>query len=190
MCAICGKDDNQNNMLNMDGCHAHQDCHEKIHDSIMDEDNKTDIWMLYPEYMKIFDRDLEATKQVKDTIEAIQLGLINVNSIIFRCNLLRAQYERKKAAIQLRRYQQDAENARTTESKHMTDTQITEYAYMIKDKLTKTNQGKIDIDIMRYHLEKDYKVRLSMHKAEAIRKRLELEYPDEFQVTQRKPEKE
>jgi ABC-type dipeptide/oligopeptide/nickel transport system ATPase component len=63
-------------------------------------------------------RELEAKQEDKNKSSCIDCKDID------SCTLLRAQYERKKMAVQLARYEQDEEQARTKEAKEFTDDQM------------------------------------------------------------------
>ncbi|MHA1829049.1 MAG: hypothetical protein ACTSX6_10440 [Candidatus Heimdallarchaeaceae archaeon] len=115
---------------------------------------------------EIFDRD----KCNKETC----LGCKKLKS----CQIFRAQYERKKAAIQDTRYARTAQEIRAKESMLLTDKEIESLLYKHKDKFTKN--GKIDVDLLRIVAEEEEGLKIGHNRAYRIKKRLELHHRNEF----------
>lgn len=94
------------------------------------------------------------------------------------CSLLRAEYERKKASIQHRRYEQAQESASRKESQDLTEKQIEELIMPHVEQL-KTVKGQMDVTAMRLYL-RDQGIHVSSWKAYNIKKMIELQHPDLF----------
>jgi len=91
------------------------------------------------------------------------------------CQLMRARYEKKKASIQLPRYEADLFDARKQETKEMSIKELTELAKKIEHKCDKTEKGFLSLESLCYWMEKEYQIILSVRKQRAIRKRLSIE---------------
>lgn len=95
------------------------------------------------------------------------------------CREFRAQYERKKASIQDRRYKQAENEAAKLESKEFTTSQLAKLAYSMRADFTDDN-GKIVVRKMRALLQRRLKLHISVGRGYDIKEWLMLEYPDEF----------
>ena len=89
------------------------------------------------------------------------------------CNLLRAQYERKKEAIQLARYEQDEAQAKAREAKEFTLDQLCsmikpyESIYLLDD--------KVDARKLRYAFRDKLGIRIGHNKSYEIKTKIELD---------------
>ena len=95
------------------------------------------------------------------------------------CPIFRAQYERKKASIQDKRYEQAEAEAEYLETKVLTDDQIENFLYSIRTKFTNDN-GKIDVDLLRIVAREDFGVHLGHNRAYRIKKAIEYHHQNEF----------
>lgn len=120
----------------------------------------------------LFDRDKCSRQSCLDCKK-----LMEKNSEVYACNIFRAEYERKKASIQEVRYDQALDMAEKKETQQLTDQQIENLAFSILGKLLDEN-GKIDVQAMRIHLQDSYGIRLSNNKGYKIRRMLELHHPE------------
>lgn len=94
------------------------------------------------------------------------------------CPTFRAQYERKKKDIQSKRYAQAERDAHQLETKDLTDGQIEAMLYGISKEFT--NNGKIDVDMMRIVAHDKLKLLIGHNKAYIMKKRLIYHHPDQF----------
>jgi ABC-type dipeptide/oligopeptide/nickel transport system ATPase component len=99
------------------------------------------------------------------------------------CPIFRAQYERKKRAIQMERYEQAKEQASQKESLDLTDQQI---ETIILDAMQtpnamefKTEKGMLDVTALRLYL-RDQGMSISSWKAYGIKRNLEKLHPELF----------
>lgn len=92
------------------------------------------------------------------------------------CNIFRATYERKKAAIQDARYIQARDLSDKVEARQMTMGQIERLSMTIKEMFIK--KGKIDVNKMRIALVDEYGIRLSNSKGYELRAMLLAHYPE------------
>lgn len=114
-------------------------------------------------------------------MDALKQGLIKCNSPLFECQLLRAQYERKKMSVQDTRYEEQREEAQRADSKRMTDEQIEEHAIQILSECLNENKDKIDAIKLKYALNEHYNIVIGRHKAYNIRKLLMMHgYPEDL----------
>ena len=95
------------------------------------------------------------------------------------CMEFRAQYERKKATVQDRRYAQAEDEAAKLESKEFTTAQLAKLAYSMKVEFV-DEDGKIVVRKMRAILQRRLKLHISVGRGYDIKELLMLEYPDEF----------
>ncbi len=91
---------------------------------------------------------------------------------ITNCKTIRAQYERKKRAIQLARYEQDEEQARAKEAKDFTLEQL---CSMIKPyESTYFDGAKVDARKLRYVFREKLGIKIGHNKSYEIKTRLEM----------------
>jgi len=95
------------------------------------------------------------------------------------CSTFRAQYERKKAEIQDKRYEQAADEAEYLETKTLTDQQIENILYSIRGKFV-NKDGKVDIDLLKIVAREDCGITLGHNRAYRIKKALKYHHPNEF----------
>ena len=133
-----------------------------------------------PELIEIMDKEYAHVGK-RDPYDALMVGDVKCDSPLFGCQLLRAQYERKKASIQIGRYDEGLELAKRLESKEVTIEQQVEMAHALGDKLTRTRNGNLDIELLRYRFEEVYAMKISVRRANSIRKRHDLKYPQEIE---------
>lgn len=95
------------------------------------------------------------------------------------CNIFRAQYERKKAEIQDVRYVQAYDKASIKESTLLTDEQLKNMVYPLREEYT-NSEGKIDVDLMRIVLQRKKGVRMGHNKAYRVAKLLRYDHKDDF----------
>jgi predicted Fe-S protein YdhL (DUF1289 family) len=86
------------------------------------------------------------------------------------CHLFRAEYERRRKAIQLARYSQDLEDALEVESKEYSDKQLEEMLAKVHDKVRLTNRGTLDAHSIRMILEEQFNIKISLTKATNLSK--------------------
>lgn len=101
------------------------------------------------------------------------------------CNIFRARYERKKAKIQDKRYEQAKELATTTATSELTDQQKENMLYSVREKFSevageKSQARKIDREIMRIVARDDFGIHIPRNKAVMIAKSLGYHHPNEF----------
>lgn len=96
------------------------------------------------------------------------------------CPTFRAQYERKKASVQEKRYEQAEQQAEYLETKRMTDSQLEEKLYVIYREFT-DEEGNIDADLMRIVAKDKLNFHIGHSKAYKLKKALIYHHPDEFQ---------
>jgi hypothetical protein len=95
------------------------------------------------------------------------------------CPMFRAQYERKKAEIQDKRYEQAADEAEHLETKTLTDTQIENIPYSIRGKFV-NKDGKVDIDLLKIVARELCGITLGHNRAYRIKKALKYHHPNDF----------
>ncbi len=101
------------------------------------------------------------------------------------CNLLRAQYERKKREIQLSRYAQDAMLAEAHEAQELTNDQICEIAFEFRNQfivMDKSNIRKVDVIKLKAILQEERDLKLAHSRAYEIRALLLMKYPNILNV--------
>lgn len=96
------------------------------------------------------------------------------------CMVFRAQYERSKAKIQDERYEQQAEQANTRESLEMTDQQIADLLYPLKD-LMINDKGHLDQSLLHVVAFKKLQVKIGHNRAYRIKKLLQFDHPADFE---------
>jgi len=112
-------------------------------------------------------RELEAKQEEKNQSSCLECRDID------SCPLLRAQYEHKKMAIQLARYEQDEEQAKAKESKEFTLEQL---CSMIKPYECIYFDGqKIDARKLRYAFHDKLGIKIGHNKSYEIKTRLEMQ---------------
>jgi len=95
------------------------------------------------------------------------------------CPTFRAQYERKKATIQERRYEQAEVEASYMETRDMTDKQLAKLVYAFKDKIL-NDKGFISAKKIRVVLLHDLEVKIGHNRAYTIKELLKLMHPEDF----------
>jgi len=96
------------------------------------------------------------------------------------CPTFRAQYERKKAAIQNRRYEQAEMDASYMETRDMTDKQLAKLVYAFKDKII-NDKGRVSAKLIRVVLLHNIEVKIGHNRAYTIKELLKLMHPNEFE---------
>jgi len=96
------------------------------------------------------------------------------------CLEFRAQYERRKLAIQNKRYKEAEEDAQYLETKNMTDKQIAKMVYSFKDKVV-NDKGQLSSRLIRVVLLHDLDMKIGHNRAYTVEALLKLMYPDEFE---------
>ena len=94
------------------------------------------------------------------------------------CDLLRAQYERKRETIQDQRYKEDLEVVQRREAKVLTDKDLEEMAFKLKDRLEYTQKGFPDSTHLVMLFEEEYGLKISESKSKSIIKRLMIRHPE------------
>ncbi len=89
------------------------------------------------------------------------------------CDLLRAKYERKKMTIQLSRYEQDEEQAKTRESKELTLEQLVTQIEPYKD--IYMTDGKVDARKLRYAFHQKLGIKIGHNKSYEVKTMIELQ---------------
>lgn len=93
------------------------------------------------------------------------------------CGVLRAQYERRKAEVQDKRFYEEMEQGAKQESKNLTLEQLVDYAKAIKPKIMKGD--KISIVLLKLALRDTYGVSIGNNRAYDIKVKLEQQDPIE-----------
>ena len=106
--------------------------------------------------------------------------LTKKNSAKYACNIFRARYERKKASIQDKRYEQARDIAYEIETRQLTDRHIENLSLVIKDKWL--IEGKVDVQALRVALEDTYGIRLSNNKSYKIKRMIEMHHANLLEV--------
>lgn len=96
-----------------------------------------------------------------------------------KCPTFRAAYERKKAAIQNRRYEQAEVEASKLESKEFTNSQLAKLAYSQKKEIV-DEHGRINVKKMRIILSRKLNLHISVGRGYDIKALIMFDYPDEF----------
>lgn len=96
------------------------------------------------------------------------------------CQLFRARYERKKAALQEQRYAQAAESAGHAESKELTNDQIILEILPFKQEFAP--EGKIDTDLLRIVAKDKCRIMVGHSRAYSLKKLLQYRFPDQFET--------
>lgn len=92
------------------------------------------------------------------------------------CDLLRAQYERKRRDVQSKRYREDEMRAKAKEAKELTLSEIEDILVEEKEKWVWTHQGRVNSTSLLLILEKKG-IPLSVHKASQVANKLTLKFP-------------
>lgn len=95
---------------------------------------------------------------------------------VVNCHIFRAQYERKKAAVQESRYEQAKDRAAATESKMLTLLEYEDLALKIQDQWFVDE--RIHVQKLRIALKDHYNVNLSRNKAYLLKTQLETHHPE------------
>lgn len=95
------------------------------------------------------------------------------------CPEFRAQYERKKAAIQDIRYEQAEGDASHFESQSYTDAQLAKMIYEYKSELV-NDKGKLDQRLLRIVFQRKLNIAVGHNKAYTIVSMLKYDHPNEF----------
>lgn len=98
---------------------------------------------------------------------------------LMTCNLFRARYERKKASIQDQRYEQAYDSASRQESKELTNNQIANMLYHLKDKFT-NEDTQIDVGLMCIIAAEELGIKIGHSRSYTIRKLLKYLFPSDF----------
>jgi len=99
------------------------------------------------------------------------------------CSEFRAQYERKKLAIQDMRYAEGAKEAAILEAKELSDFQIEQILVNeFKDQII-NRKGKVDPTYIRAVLLREKNIKIGWSRAYSIKKLLEKDYPNVFNLS-------
>jgi len=93
---------------------------------------------------------------------------------LLECNIFRARYERKKASVQDKRYEQAKAQAQHTESKKLTMKQLENLSLTVKSRFIQ--EDKLNVQRMRIALQDEYGIYLSQPKAYALKEALEVHH--------------
>lgn len=94
-----------------------------------------------------------------------------------RCQIFRAQYERKKKSIQMERYEQAKDQASRKESMELTEQQLLALIIPIAAQL-KNKKGQIDMHRVKEYLRENQHIYISTWKAYNLKKALEISHPE------------
>lgn len=97
---------------------------------------------------------------------------------LLECELFRARYERKKADIQNRRYEEARDKADTRESEQLTDLQVENILYTARDKFT--DEDKIDVTLLRIVARDEFGIHIHKNRAYVVAKSMKYHHPNEF----------
>ncbi len=95
------------------------------------------------------------------------------------CQVFRAQYERKKRAMQMERYTADLDEVQRKESQQITLQQLIEKAYPIRTQFTGSSR-RIDVNALRIALREQYEIQIGHNKSYELRAALLRRYPNDF----------
>lgn len=95
------------------------------------------------------------------------------------CLEFRAQYERKKATIQDKRYEQAEAEASFMETREMTDRQLANLIYSFKDKIV-NDRGQLSAKLIRVIFLHELGVKVGHNRAYTVKELLKLIHPNEF----------
>jgi len=144
----------------------------------MDERGEGTVYRISPNK---FDESVMHIPQYKIRVEMLDTAkcekpwCLNCRSFTDNsCQLLRAQYERRRKEIQTRRYQEDLERSRKVETAELSTKQLEDMALRANDKLIRTNRGTIDPHSLMLVFEEEYHVLLNLTKATNLSRRLAL----------------
>jgi len=96
-----------------------------------------------------------------------------------RCDELRARYERKKAKIQNKRYEQAEVEAAYMETRDMTDKQLATMIYALKDKLL-NDKGELSAKKLRIVFLHNLDIKIGHNRSYTIKELLKLMHTNEF----------
>jgi len=96
-----------------------------------------------------------------------------------RCNIFRARYERKKASIQDTRYEQAYDSASKQESSELTNTQIANMLYHLRNKFINEDK-QIDVGLMCIIASQELGVKIGHSRSYTIRKLMKYLFPNDF----------
>lgn len=97
-----------------------------------------------------------------------------------KCQIFRARYERKKAAIQDVRYEQAFDQATTKESQELTNNQVVDLLFEHRA-LFINEEGDIDVSMLRIIAEDKCSVKVGHTRSYTIKKLFKYRYPSEFE---------
>jgi len=90
------------------------------------------------------------------------------------CNLIRAQYERKRREIQLSRYKEDLEFGQKKEALELSVAQLEDMALKFKDEISRLRSGFISLQSLQLLFESKYGLKLNDSKARNLARRLDI----------------
>ena len=97
-----------------------------------------------------------------------------------RCMIFRAQYERKKAVTQDERYKISTEESEKKESQNISTDDIEAKAMTVFDKFYNKDKEKVDIELLKLVLRKEFNIRIGHNRAYEIQRLIAYDYPDRF----------
>jgi hypothetical protein len=95
------------------------------------------------------------------------------------CEIFRAQYERKKASIQEQRYEQAYDDATKQESKELTNRQLANMLYHLRDKY-RDSEGHLDVGLMIVIASEEIGVNIGHTRSYTVAKLLKYLHPNDF----------
>lgn len=97
-----------------------------------------------------------------------------------RCNIFRAEYERKKASIQDRRYADDLQEVKNKQADKMSMDELGLIAIDYFDKFYIEDKNKIDVDLMAIILWREEKLKIGHNKLYRLAKQIIYDNPKRF----------
>jgi len=137
------------------------------------QDKQYNYGMTDIEY-KLFDNNL------CDRGSCLGCRLLNARDLGKRCNIFRAQYERKKANIQDKRYKDDMQDAMNKEKGELSYDEIEELAMPFFDKFFLPDKNKIDVDMLAVVLWREEGIKVGHNKIYRLAKQIMYDHPDHF----------
>ena len=98
------------------------------------------------------------------------------------CMVWRAQYERKKAAVQTERYEQARDGALQKETREITEDQIIKILAPIMTEKLLNKRGRVDVNKLRLYLKDNHSMLISPYKAYNLKGILEAEHPEKLNL--------
>jgi hypothetical protein len=155
----------------------HQDCHVEYLEVLGSK--HTSEWVGHDRLATLIGAEIERVGD-REPMACVEVnGGIFADSPLFSCQMFRAQYERKKASIQNRRYKRAEEEASRLETKEISQKELEDTALTHRDLFTV--EGKIDINRLMVVMADKAHVKFGKNKAYWLKASLEMHFPELFE---------